>query len=189
LCAQAKKSHKKPELSGWCFNFTCKPLFQRLASRCAPSPLERADCVKTISTAGCQISKFGNCAALLATGGWSNFHRKLPNMATVHCESSSPISPAVPRSFIAFHLQEKSNVYWILRHISTMEDIPPMAMDTTLTANPESILPELLLRRQRQLASSSIQWNLLLEAAEVLVDDTFQLRHNLIKHWWEVKGR
>jgi hypothetical protein len=36
LCAKAKKSHKKPELPGRRFNFTRKPLFQRLASRGAP---------------------------------------------------------------------------------------------------------------------------------------------------------
>ncbi|EHS62513.1 hypothetical protein PGT21_028139 [Puccinia graminis f. sp. tritici] len=53
-----------------------------------------------------------------------------------------------------------------------MEDNPPTVMDTTSTANPESILPELLLRRQQRLASSAIQRNLLLEAAEVLADDT-----------------
>jgi hypothetical protein len=118
-------------------------------------------------------------------------------MVTVLCESSSPNIPCCPPVIHCFPFDQKPATLETHRHISTMEDSPPTdtvlsedspptATDTVLS---ESILPELILRRQRRLASSTIQRSLLLEAAEVLADDTINYEDYFPPHGGSKPGK
>ncbi|KAA1090528.1 hypothetical protein PGT21_004259 [Puccinia graminis f. sp. tritici] len=106
-----------------------------------------------------------------------------------------PISPAVPRCYTAFHLTRNQqllkliDIYQQWKTAPQQPLIPSFLKTATDTVLSESILSELIFRRQQRLASSTIQRSLLLEAAEVLADDTINYADYFPPHGGSKPGK